>query len=66
MIWIEIIIVIGLVILLVAMIRDKKKHPEDYKTTLNTPHRHRSGGSNIRMSNPRMRQYYQERSRYKS
>ena len=31
MIWIEIIIVIGLVILLVAMLRDKKKHPEDYK-----------------------------------
>ena len=31
MIWIEITIVIGLVILLVAMIRDKKKHPEDYK-----------------------------------
>ena len=31
MIWLEIIIVIGLGILLVAMIRDKKKHPEDYK-----------------------------------
>lgn len=31
MIWLEIIIVIGLVILLVAMLRDKKKHPEDYQ-----------------------------------
>ena len=31
MIWIEITAVIVLVIFLVAMIRDKKKHPEDYK-----------------------------------
>lgn len=31
MIWIEIIVLIGLVILLVAMLHDKKKHPEDYE-----------------------------------
>lgn len=31
MIWLEIIVLIGLIILLVAMIRDKQKHPEDYK-----------------------------------
>ena len=31
MIWFEIIALIGLIILLVAMLRDKKKHPEDYR-----------------------------------
>ena len=31
MIYLEIAAVIALVILLIAMLRDKKKHPEDYK-----------------------------------
>ncbi|MDE6342295.1 MAG: hypothetical protein K2K93_08260 [Muribaculaceae bacterium] len=51
---------------MVTMIVDSIKYPEDYKIPKRWKKRRNSDNVSIRMTNPRMRRYYKEQSRYKS
>ena len=66
MIIVCVILLIPLSILMVTMIVDSIKYPEDYKIPKRWKKRRNSDNVSIRMTNPRMRRYYKEQSRYKS